>query len=84
MYIYNLVHYISFYQSYFQYYLYQIVKDTAPSPSDRIYYDQVENTLYGVQHNIISHKSFKIRPKLLGLRMFDEFTNRYAETEHVL
>ena len=59
-----------------------MVKDTASSSIDKIHYDQVENALHAVQNNIISHESFKIRPKLLGLRMFDEFTNSNAEAEH--
>ena len=58
------------------------MKDTADLSNDRIHFDQVENALHEIQSTILSHESFCIRPKILDVRMFDEFTTSNAEAEH--
>ena len=66
----------------FKYYLHKLVQDTADLSHDRIHFDQVENVLHEIQTTILSHESFSIQPKILGIRMFDEFTTSNAEAEH--
>ena len=44
--------------------------------------DQVEKALQWVHNHIISEKSFGMRPKVLGTRIFDIYTTSNAESEH--
>ena len=50
--------------------------------STKICHDQVENALHFIENAIINEPSYSIRPSLLDVMFFDEFTSSNAEAEH--
>jgi hypothetical protein len=62
--------------------LYQQIDETNKPCIYTIKRRDVENALHFIQNSILSKDTFNVRPRLLKLRMFDEFTNSNAESEH--
>ena len=54
----------------------------SANASIRIPFDDVNKAIEFAQNSIICKASFKRRPELMGVRMFDRFTNSNAEAEH--
>lgn len=52
------------------------------SPQNRISQEVVEAAMHTVQNSIICKESFKCRPDIIHVRMFDTYTNSNAESEH--
>ena len=50
--------------------------------STKICHDQVENALHFIENAILNEPSYSIRPSLLDVMFFDEFTSSNAEAEH--
>ena len=66
----------------FQYYLFKLAKEQLNDNVDKVYKEQVEKALHWAQNIILGKESFEIRPTILHIRMFDEYTNSNAESEH--
>ena len=62
--------------------MYQQIDETNKPCIYTIKRRDIENALHFIQNSILSKDTFNVRPRLLKLRMFDEFTNSNAESEH--
>ena len=43
---------------------------------------QVENAIHWIKNSIIDEPSFTLRPTILGIRTYDEYTTSNVESEH--
>jgi hypothetical protein len=64
------------------YFLYQQIDNSKKACFYSIKRKDIENALHFIQNSILSKDTFNVCPRLLKLRMFDEFTNSNAESEH--